>query len=142
MCTYYPKRIFCIFKVQRSYVSFIFPVGVARRKRPLVFRVLPTKTFAAHCPPYHYKGTTAPCAKAASPFLPGGAKLFLDLCCFSSRQGCIKGTFFLLCSIPENIFQEMYHPFSRFFSSHATFSHVRACFFTYLHHICMLVASA
>ena len=38
--------------------------------------------------------------------------------------------------------KKMYRSFSRFFSSHATFSHVQACFFTYLHHICMLVASA
>ena len=57
---YYPNRIFCSFKVQRICVSFIFPVGAARRKRPLVFRVLPTKTFAAPLPLYHYKGTVPP----------------------------------------------------------------------------------
>ena len=72
-----------------------------------------------------------------------GVNIFLDPCCFFlPSKTCIKGVFFPLCSIPENISQKMYRSFSRFFSSHATFSHVQACFFTYLHHICMLVASA
>ena len=57
---HYPKCIFFIFKVQRSCVSFIFPVGVARKKRLLVFRVLPTKTFVAPRLPYHYKGKDPP----------------------------------------------------------------------------------
>ena len=47
LCKHYPKRIFCIFKAERSCVSFVVPGSAARRKRPLVFRALPTKTFAA-----------------------------------------------------------------------------------------------
>ena len=60
----------------------------------------------------------------------------------NSLQNRKNDAFFPLRSIPENIFQKMYRTFSRFFSNHATFSHVRGRFFTYLHHICMLVATA
>ena len=60
LCSCFPCCIFYTFKTQRSFVSFVIPTGAARRKRPLVFRALPTKTFAAHCPPYHYKGTVPP----------------------------------------------------------------------------------
>jgi len=54
LCSYFPCCIFYAFKTQRSFVSFVIPTGAARRKRPLVFRALPPKTFAAPWPPCYY----------------------------------------------------------------------------------------
>ena len=72
--------------------------------------------------------------------LTRGAALFSTRVVFTFQQECIKDVFFLLCSIPENIFQKMYRPFSRFLAvmqhsvmSAGVFLHTFNIFVCWLH---------